>query len=148
MIQIRQVQPEDMFAVMKLAHDTLPERYHTTLFNTFYETTPQGFLVATRYHSIVGFLIGIKIDLSHAKIVMLGVKPDHRRQGIGAQLVSHFVHICIEDQVATIDLEVNTSNTSAQQFYQKQGFVITDTLSQFYENGDDALSMTKDLLAN
>jgi ribosomal protein S18 acetylase RimI-like enzyme len=44
-----------------------------------------------------------------------------------------------------VELEVRTSNTGALHFYQTKGFVLHATLRQFYQNGENAFSMRKEL---
>ena len=56
MFTIREFHPTDMFSVIKLASDTLPERYNPSLFTYFYETFPKGFLIAETGLKIIGFL--------------------------------------------------------------------------------------------
>ena len=54
--KVRLFKPTDMFSVIKLASETLPERYNPSLFNYFYETFSHGFIIAERAHKIIGFI--------------------------------------------------------------------------------------------
>jgi len=80
-----------MFPVIKLASETLPEQYNPSLFNYFYETFPQGFLVAEQFHKIVGFIVGVKTSTDIARILMLAVSEPQRRQGIGTLLLNQLL---------------------------------------------------------
>ena len=80
-----------MFSVIKLASETLTEHYNPSLFNYFYETFPQGFLVADRLHKIIGFVVGLEVVPGTLKIPMLAVKKEHRKQGIGSALLDNFL---------------------------------------------------------
>ena len=140
-LTIRQVQPQDIFAVIKIAHESLPEQYSPIIFNTFYESFPQGFLIAEKNHKIIGFIVGIKTHTDTAKILMLSVNKKHRRRKIGSSLISHFIQIVISQNINIINLEVRTNNTIAIAFYKKHGFDIQEKISGFYQNGEDAYSM-------
>ena len=141
MLQIRRVQPEDLFAVIKIAHESLPERYQPTIFNTFYESFPQGFLIALKHHKIVGFLVGIKTHDTIAKILMISVNNNYRKQGIGSALIKNFLQGMLSQNIRLVDLEVRTNNKIALAFYKKHGFDIQETITGFYQKGEDAYSM-------
>jgi len=140
---IRNVEPTDIFAVIKLTHETLTERYNPNLFNYFYETFQQGFLVAEKNSKIIGFIIGIKTSPDSVRILMLGVSSNHRQQKIGTNLIKRFFEIMYENNVKKIDLEVRTNNEIAIKFYKKLGFNIGNVIPMFYQSGEDAYSMSK-----
>lgn len=143
MLVIRNVKPTDIFAVIKLSHETLTERYSPNLFNYFYETFQQGFLVAEKDGKIIGFIIGIKTASDHVRILMLGVSTNHRKKKVGTNLIKRFFEIMYENKVGKIDLEVRTNNDIAIQFYKKMGFDIVDVIPMFYQSGEDAYTMSK-----
>jgi len=130
-----------MFPVIKLASDTLTERYNPSLFNYFYETFNQGFLVAEEHHKIVGFIVGIKTSSESVRILMIAVSEKQRRRNIGSTLLNHFLREILSQNIKHVELEVKISNNEAIKFYQKHGFVIVDTIPKFYQNGEDAYTM-------
>jgi len=144
-LKIRRVQANDIFPVIALAYDTLPERYNPSIFNQFYESFPEGFLVAVYNHTIIGFLIGIKTTTNTARILMLSVNDNKRKQGIGSALLWQFLSEMKNHQITQVELELRTTNQGALEFYKKQGFIQRETLHQFYQNGEDAYSMSKEL---
>jgi [ribosomal protein S18]-alanine N-acetyltransferase len=143
--KIRRVQPQDILDVITLAYDTLPERYNPVIFNQFYESSPEGFLVVVDKFHLVGFLIGIKTTTDSARILMLSVQQNYRKQGIGSALLKEFLKTMKHRHVTRIELEVRTTNKEALAFYKKQGFNLQQTLQRFYQNGEDAYAMRKDL---
>lgn len=143
MLKIRQVEPQDIFSVAKIAHESLPEQYSPNLFNTFYETFPKGFLIAQKYQKIVGFLVGIKIDESNAKILMLAISKEYRRQGIGSALINKFLKEMYSNKIKIINLEVRTNNKIAIDFYKKFGFKIDEKIKEFYNFKEDAYIMKR-----
>jgi len=144
-LEIRQVQPEDIFSVITLAYDTLPERYNPAIFNHFYESFPEGFLVAELRHVLIGFLVGIRIAPHKARILMLAVKKQQRRHYIGSMFLIRFLNDMRHYDITEVELEVRTTNHIAIEFYKKHGFTIQETLPRFYQNGDDAYVMSRDL---
>ena len=140
-LEIRKFKPTDTFKVIKLASITLTEQYNPTLFSYFYETYPEGFLVAEKNHKIVGFIIGIKLKTEKSKILMLSVEPDYRRQRIGGKLLKEFIKTTIKQNIGLVQLDVQTNNMQAIKFYEKNGFKIIDEMKDFYQNGESAYTM-------
>ena len=130
-----------MFPVIKLASETLTERYNPSLFNYFYEAFNQGFLVAEKHHKIVGFIVGVKTSLESARILMIAVSKKHRGQNIGSALLNHFLKEAIIQKIKHVELEVKINNNVAIEFYQKHGFIIMDKILKFYQSGEDAYTM-------
>ena len=139
---VRKFQPDDMFAVIKIAHRSLPERYNPIVFNQFYETFPEGFIVAEQHHKVIGFITGLK-TVEKGKILMLAVYERYRRQGVGSSLTNEFLKELSSQNIQEVELEVRTGNTTAVDFYKKQGFSIVDKVTGFYQNGESAYIMKK-----
>jgi len=76
---------------------------------------------------------------------MLAVKDTHRKQGIGSALLEQFLREMRSDHITRVELEVRTSNQRALRFYQTCGFITKGMLPRFYQNGEDAYSMRKEL---
>ena len=132
-----------MFSVIKLASDSLTEQYSPSLFNYFYETNNNGFIIVEIGHKIIGFIIGVKINSEMAKILMLSVSQQYRRKDIGSQLLKQFLRNIIRDKIKIIELEVRTDNNKAIKFYEKHGFEIVNRITEFYQNGEAAYTMRK-----
>lgn len=143
MFIIRKFHPNDMFSIIKLAAVTLSERYNPSLFNYFYEAFPAGVLVAEKLHKIVGFLIGVKTSSVTARILMLTVAENHRREGIGSTLLHNLLKELSNQNIKYIELEVSTTNYQAIKFYQRHGFETINVQSNFYQNGEDAYLMKR-----
>lgn len=143
MLTIREFEPNDMFSVIKLASDTLTERYNPSIFNYFFETYNKGFIVADYRHKIIGFLIGVKMNDKTAKILMLAVSRKFRNQKIGSELLNHYINVSKSDKIDNIQLEVRCDNKKAINFYKKHNFKIKDKIKEFYQNGQDAYTMEK-----
>jgi ribosomal-protein-alanine N-acetyltransferase len=130
-----------MFDVLKLASKVLTEQYNPTLFSYFYESYPWGFWTAHHYQRLVGFIIGIPFSEDFAKILMIGVKPEERKKGIGSRLLIKLLNEFTKRNITLIELEVAVSNEKAISFYENHHFKITEKYPHFYQNGEDAYIM-------
>ena len=145
MHKIRLFEPKDMFSVIKLASITLTEQYNPSLFNYFYETFPEGFIVAEYGHKIIGFLIGVRINDILSKILMLSISKQYQNKRIGSDLLKYFLKRLYEEGVKFIELEVKIDNEKAINFYKKHGFKIRNEIKDFYQNGESAYTMKRQL---
>ena len=144
-ILIRTFQANDMFSVVKLASETLTESYQPPLFNFLYETCPDGFIVAEKHHQLVGFIAGFQTSKTTGRISILAIRKNERRQGIASSLLSEFLTRMKEQHIHQIELEVSTPNHTAVGFYKKHGFMVKEKVIAFYQNGDDAYIMKREL---
>ena len=145
MLNVRQVQPTDIFAAIRLAYDNLPERYSPSIFNYFYESFANGFLVAEEYGKIIGFIIGVKTFEKSARILMLSVHSDYQKKGVGTKIVASFLEEMKRLNIKNIELEVRVNNLNAINFYKKLNFKIMEKIKHFYPNGEDAYIMKIEL---
>ncbi len=141
MTEIRTFEPKDTFSVIKLASQTLTEKYSPSLFAYFYETNPDGFIVANFNHKIIGFLIGVKINNQKTKILMISVSPQYQKQKTGSKLLEEFIKRTQKEKINIIELEVRTDNHKAIKFYEKHGFKKIVKIKEFYQDNKDAYTM-------
>jgi len=144
-LEIRFFEKTDMFSVIKLASDTLTEKYNPSLFNYFYETYPEGFIVAELNHKVIGFLVGVIVDKGLCKILMISVSEYFRKKNVGTALISKFIIEVEKKGIRTIELEVRTDNKKAISFYKKHGFEIINKINDFYQDGKSAYNMKKEI---
>ncbi len=90
-------------------------------------------------NEIVAF-ISYRILYERAELDYIFVKEEARKKGIASMLIADMIEKCKENNVETIDLEVNSSNERAINLYQKFGFKIIGKREKYY-NGVDALMM-------
>ncbi len=101
----------------------------------------EGFIVAEEAGKILGYLVGTLL-MDEARILLLAVKEDRRRQGIGSMLVNEYVE-SVRGRASMIRLEVRSQNLAAQTFYFKLGFRFIAMVNNYYRNGDNAYIMVK-----
>lgn len=145
MINIKKFQPKDIFSVLKLANNCLTETYNPSIFNYFYESFPEGFIVAENNHKIIGFIVAVNSFNKLGRILMLAVDDRYRKKRIGSKMLNNALYELSKIQVNNVELEVRTQNKTAINFYKKNGFNIVERINCFYQNGEDAFIMKKEL---
>ena len=73
-------------------------------------------------------------------IATIGVSPQHRRRGIGRELLR-----ACESRLPTarVKLSVRASNASAIHLYETEGYVRVDEWQKYYRDGEAAIVMEK-----
>lgn len=76
-------------------------------------------------------------------IATIATRRDHRRMGIGSELLRQALDDARQMGAARAFLEVRASNVDAQVMYRKFGFVVTGRRPGYYrDNAEDAILMT------
>lgn len=91
---------------------------------------------------IAGF-VGTWQLVDEAHIVSIGVRTEHRGNGIGELLLVGGIEQAIEKKSSVVTLEVRASNHVALNLYKKYGFTERGIRKGYYtDNREDALIMT------
>ncbi len=86
----------------------------------------------------VGYICA-KAVVDEAEILVLGVAPEYRGQGIGQSLLIELLVVLKALGCTKVFLEVRFNNQAATSLYQKMGFVQTGIRKGYYaDNGEDA----------
>jgi ribosomal-protein-alanine N-acetyltransferase len=101
-------------------------------------------LIARRERKIAGFAI-MHFGDQVAHLNLLAVGAEHRRQGLGRQLIEWLSHSAIEAGVFRIDLELRETNVGARAFYQSLGFQLRDVVQGYYQGREPAVRMSRSL---
>lgn len=103
-------------------------------------------IVARREQRIAAFAImHFGDDVAHLNL--LAVAPQHRRQGLGSQLMDWLTTTAIGAGVFRINLEVRTQNDAARSFYERLGFNQLGVVQGYYQGREAALRMSRRLEA-
>ena len=76
-----------------------------------------------------------------AELANIAVHPDHRRKGIGSQLLVGVSEVALSPGRAGLCLHVRASNREARAFYEKHSFASISPAPGYYADGEDALLM-------
>ena len=104
-------------------------------------------VVARRERQIAAFAI-MHFGDEVAHLNLLAVAPEHRRQGLGRQLMDWLTATAIEAGVFRINLELRTHNEPARIFYECLGFDQLGVVQGYYQGREAALRMSRRLAKN
>ena len=80
-----------------------------------------------------------------AHLNLLAVAPEHRRQGVGRQIMDWLAETAEIAGVFRINLELRQQNHPARAFYHRLGFVESGVMPGYYPGGEAALRMCRRL---
>ncbi|MDD3403660.1 MAG: ribosomal protein S18-alanine N-acetyltransferase [Hespellia sp.] len=136
MTEIRKMTPADVQGVHLLEEESFPDPWSEKSITESLEQSFSLCLAAEEEDILVGYLIFYR-NLDEGEILRIAVKSDHRREGIGAQLIAGMRKYCEQKGIHRVMLDVRAGNTKAGKFYKKQGFVRDGMRKHFYANPDD-----------
>jgi [ribosomal protein S18]-alanine N-acetyltransferase len=85
--------------------------------------------------AINGFAI-MEFGDERAHLVLLAVRPTHRRSGVGRRLLEWLLESARCAGIASIHLELRASNEAARRFYRAMGFYETVLVPGYYRSGE------------
>tara|TARA_A100000171_G_scaffold52012_1_gene68553 strand:+ start:2707 stop:3165 length:459 start_codon:yes stop_codon:yes gene_type:complete len=88
-------------------------------------------LFATYKSVFSGFVMGMVCD-DRLEILTIAVDPAYRQRGVATCLLKKILHKALSLNLKCIDIEVSSENKSAQNLYQKLGFVLTGQRKNYY----------------
>ena len=83
--------------------------------------------------ALTGFAI-MEFGEERAHLVLLAVRPTHRRQGIGQHLFEWLLESSRAAGMASIHLELRSANDAARRFYRAMGFFETVLVPGYYRS--------------
>ncbi|HEX7053370.1 MAG TPA: N-acetyltransferase [Burkholderiales bacterium] len=84
---------------------------------------------------INGFAI-MEFGDERAHLVLLAVRPSHRRTGIGRRLLEWLLESARTAGIASIHLELRAGNEAGRRFYRAMGFYETVLVPGYYRGGE------------
>ena len=139
---IRPFAISDLDRILQIELQSFPKSpYDRATFTNLHHLYPDTFWVYVsrtpdlRENQILGYIIFTE----EGHIISIAVHPQHRRRGIGKELVQTGMK---DPSFKKIWAEVRRSNQGAQAFYLRMGFRITGEVPNYYGN-EDALIVEK-----
>jgi len=124
---------------MTIVNREMKYEYSPEIYLSLHQAWSGGFIVATMYGKVVGFIMcGVTPDRS-VRILLLVVKKEMQSQGIGKRLMDIIIEKARFRGINKISLEVRVGNRQALTFYKRYGMRIIGKVKGFYKNGEDAL---------
>jgi len=96
---------------------------------------PGGAVAGSVATSVAGFAI-MEFGDERAHLVLLAVRPSHRRLGIGQRLLDWLLESARVAGMASIHLELRAGNDAARRFYRAMGFYETVLVPGYYRSGE------------
>ncbi|MBR9858590.1 MAG: ribosomal protein S18-alanine N-acetyltransferase [Gammaproteobacteria bacterium] len=97
---------------------------------------------------LLGYFIADRI-LDESTLMNICVSPAWQGQGLGRQLMAHYLRLCEQQGLTQLWLEVRSSNTSAQALYQSCGYAECGRRRHYYRTDtgfEDAVLMNQVLM--
>lgn len=135
LIIIRKFKPEDFQWAIAIERMVFNE-HDPYIYMQFYETSPDGFLVAEINGIVAGYIAGFLASPEAGRIFSLAVHPAYQNRSIGSYLLKKLINIFRREGALEVILEVRRSNLRAKKFYEKHGFYQTGIVEKYYNNED------------
>jgi ribosomal protein S18 acetylase RimI-like enzyme len=89
----------------------------------------------SRGGAVNGFAI-MECGDERAHLVLLAVRPSHRRAGIGRRMLEWVLESARTAGIASVHLELRANNEAARRFYRAMGFYETVLVPGYYRSGE------------
>lgn len=99
-------------------------------------------VVACNGARTVGFAI-MTLGDERAHLVLLAVRSEHHRRGIGRRLTQWMVDTSLTAGIATLHVELRADNRPAYMFYRALGFEQTLRIAGYYRGRETAIRMMR-----
>jgi ribosomal-protein-alanine N-acetyltransferase len=119
------------------------EAYDRKLFAEYRALSGGLFLVVERRRRVCGYLIACRRGKAGAELVSVAVHPAARRSGAASALLESLFRRLRRRGVIRLHLMVRVTNRPAQAFYERYGFHKGRTVAGYYEDGADAIAMSR-----
>jgi len=142
-LNFRFAHPEDLDKIYALEQMcNLNPWSRDSLLEELLKTSSINLVLENPENLIIAFLCSTLI-LNELHIFEVAVHPSCRNKGLGCGLVNHLIDEAIAKKVELILLEVRASNHSAIRVYEKCGFIRDALRIGYYQDGEDAILMSK-----
>ncbi|MHA1590679.1 MAG: ribosomal protein S18-alanine N-acetyltransferase [Candidatus Njordarchaeales archaeon] len=144
-LKIRRAIPDDLNKVFEIEQKSFKRPYPKYYLAWLIKGLADIFLVAEYKGQVLGYVAG-RIEYNRlGHVITIAVHPEWRRRGIGTKLMLYIMKLFREYGCERVYLEVRVSNLEAIRLYEKLGFRITRLLKNYYEDGEDAYLMLREL---
>jgi ribosomal protein S18 acetylase RimI-like enzyme len=145
-ITIRLAEPRDAQAIAQMSRDFIESglgwKYDAARVlramrdrETLAVVACEGAKGAPARAAVAGFAI-MEFGDERAHLVLLAVRPSHRRLGIGQRMLDWLLESARVAGMASIHLELRASNDAARRFYRAMGFYETVLVPGYYRSGE------------
>ena len=113
----------------------------------YHLTNPKALFYVCRYkEATIGYALFFLRKNRPARLYSLVIDPKHRGKGLAKSLCLEGINTLRKKKVERLLLEVDSQDMGTISFYEKLGFGPLKTIKSYYEDGRNALKMSKELL--
>jgi ribosomal-protein-alanine N-acetyltransferase len=149
-ITIRPAEPHDSQAIATMSRDFIESglgwkydaarvmramRDRETLAVVACEGAKTSTAASSNRGAVAGFAI-MEFGDERAHLMLLAVRPSHRRLGIGQRMLDWLLESARVAGMASIHLELRAGNDAARRFYRAMGFYETVLVPGYYRSGE------------
>ncbi len=143
-ISFRELTLSDVFAIVEAEHACFALPWQEKDVLSVCKRIDFCGVVAEVGGEIVGYLLGLTL-FENAEVLRLGTLPAYRGKGVGGAVLDAFFERVKARGAERVFLEVRVSNLPAIRLYERKYFVRGRVRENYYENGESAVEMCKDL---
>ncbi|MDH5190993.1 MAG: GNAT family N-acetyltransferase/peptidase C39 family protein [Gammaproteobacteria bacterium] len=120
------------------------DRLSRRSFMNFVRQGPHDLLVLAEEDKVLGYVLNLyRSGTNLARMYSIAIAPDEQGKGLSQYLLDAAEQAAIARNCVFIRLEVNIDNKAARNLYEKSHYKTIDRISEYYEDGTDALRMEK-----
>ncbi len=144
MISYEMMRLDHISAVAQLERDSFSMPWSENVLQAELNNPLSLWIVAVEDDAVIGY-VGSQIVPDEADMMNLAVSNDHRRKGIGRELVCSLLTALKDRGVRSLTLEVRASNAPACALYENLGFLQVGRRPNYYQKPkEDALILRKE----
>lgn len=143
-MRIRPMTEQDLEKVLQIENESFISPWNLEQFRYELNENPYAILLVADYEGVICGFIDFWITFDVAQLNQIAVLPSLRKKGIGTVLLQDMLNR-VEPIVNKITLEVRIHNENARKLYEKMGFKEELVKKSYYDNGDDAIFMIKEV---
>ena len=144
-MKIRPMCEEDLEKVLAIENESFISKWHKEQFLYELNENPYAVLLVADYEGVICGFIDFWVTFDVAQLNQIAVHPALRKKGIASVLIEDMINRVTKVDVNKITLEVRVNNESAINLYEKFGFKGELLKKSYYDNGDDAIFMIKEV---
>ena len=142
---VRAFLPQDIEAVAKLEADCFSAPWTKDSLQSAYARGDFiGYVAETDGGEVGGYVFG-SVLFEDGELHRIAVQKSVRGNGIGGKVLDAFLSGVKSRGGERVFLEVRPSNAPARTLYESRGFALFRTRRYYYDDGEDALEMKKEL---
>ncbi len=142
--KIKPMKEEDITKVFDVERKCFPFPFGETLIGNIFLGAPELCFIIESEDGVIGFILGgYTTTLGQVHILSVAVLEDYRHQGLGREILEHFIKRTEILGYDSIKLEVKVDNSKVIQLYEDLGFTKISRIRKYYQDNSDAYLMVR-----